>query len=254
MLKFDCKYRDDAGFSLLEVMVTISLLLGLVVAVAAMLRSSVEVKVALARDARITNRLSLAVSRVAWDIEHAFVIGLNDTPRGGSERRFKTIFKIDKNSDRDKLFMTITGNVQGEVGAPVGDAAFVVYELRDSKNTPGRRDLYRGAVPANREDLKEDPPMRMLAKNIKTFKVTPWRGDDWSNDRWDSSRGEWRDRMPAMVKLEIETWNEDDDIPSDDEREKADESNVVAVKTIIAIQQARGMKEMKQGSNTVRWY
>jgi prepilin-type N-terminal cleavage/methylation domain-containing protein len=243
-----------AGFSLLEVMVTISILLGLVIAVSAMLRSSVEVKVALARDARITNRLSLAIAKVSWDIEHAFVIGLNDTPRGGSERRFKTIFKIDKNSDRDKLSMTITGNVQGEPGSPVGDTAYVVYELRDSKHSPGRRDLYRGSVLANRDDLKEDPPMRMLAKNIKTFRVIPWRGDDWSTDRWDSSRGEWRDRIPAMVKLEIETWNEDDDIPSDNETEKTDDSNLVVARTIIAIQQARGMKELKQGSNTVRWF
>ena len=250
----DQNRHKAAGFSLLEVMITISILLGLVVAISAMLRSSVEVKVALARDARITNRLSLAIAKVSWDIEHAFVIGLNDAPRGGSERRFKTIFKIDKNSDRDKLSMTITGNLEGEPGSPLGDAAYVVYELRDSKNSPGRRDLYRGAVPANRDDLKEDPPMRMLAKNIKTFKVIPWRGDDWSNDRWDSSRGEWRDRMPAMVKLEIETWNEDEDIPSDDDKEKTDDSNVVVAKTIIAIQQARGMKELKQGSNTVRWF
>jgi hypothetical protein len=109
-------------------------------------------------------------------------------------------------------------------------------------------------VAANRDDLKEDPPMRMLAKNIKTFRVIPWRGDDWSTDRWDSSRGEWRDRMPAMVKLEIETWNEDDDIPSDNETEKTDDSNLVVARTIVAIQQARGMKELKQGSNTVRWF
>jgi hypothetical protein len=60
--------------------------------------------------------------------------------------------------------------------------------------------------------------------------------------------------MPAMVKLEIETWNEDDDIPSDNETEKTDDSNLVVARTIVAIQQARGMKELKQGSNTVRWF
>jgi prepilin-type N-terminal cleavage/methylation domain-containing protein len=248
------KIRKDFGFSLLEVMVTISILLGLVVAVAAMLRSSVDVKVALAKDARITNRLGLAISRITWDIEHAFIVGLNDTPRGGSQRRFKTIFKVEKSSDRDKLSMTITGNLRGEPGAPAEDTSYVVYELRDSKLSPGRRDLYRGAMSANRDDLKDDPPMRILAKNIKTFRVIPWRGDDWSSDAWDSSRGEWRDRLPAMVRLEIETWNEDDDLPSSDDQDRAEDSNIVAVKTIVSLQQARGMKELKQGSNSVRWF
>ena len=129
-----------SGFTLLEVMVTISILLGLVIAVATMLRSSIDVKVALARDSRITNRLGAAISRVAWDIEHAFVVGLNDTARGGSERRYKTIFKIEKSSDGDKLSMTISGNVHGEPGSPVGDTSFVVYELRPSK-TNSRRDF-----------------------------------------------------------------------------------------------------------------
>lgn len=242
-----------SGFTLLEVMVTISILLGLVIAVAAMLRSSIDVKVALARDSRITNRLSTAISRVAWDIEHAFVVGLNDTPRGGSERRYKTIFKIEKSSDGDKLSMTISGNVHGEPGSPLGDTSFVVYEMKPSK-TSSRRDLYRGATPATRDDLKENPPMRLFAKNIKSFRVIPWRGDDWSSDSWDSSRGELRDKMPAMVKLEIETWNEDDELPSDDETELARDDNIVLVQTIIAIQQARGMKESKQASNTVRWF
>ena len=248
------KLRAQQGFSLLEVMITMSILLGLVIGVASMLRSSIDVKMALARDARITQRLAMAMSRVAWDIEHAFVVGLNDTPRGGSERKFKTIFKIDKNADRDKLSMTITGNVSGEPGAPDGDTVYVVYELKDAKDSPGRRHLYRGVATATRDDLKEDPPMRLFAKNIKTFKISPWRGDDWSSDRWDSSRGEWRDRMPAMVRIEIETWNEDDDIPSGNTSEQSADANVVSAKTIVAIQQARGMKELKQPSNTVKWY
>jgi len=249
------KYSNDtAGFSLLEVMITISILLGLIITITTMLRSSIDLKVSLAREGRITHRLSAVISKVAWDVEHAFVVGLNDTPRGGSERKFKTIFRIDRSSDRDKLAMTITGNVQGEPGAPVGDTAYVVYEIRDSKNTPGRRDLYRGVMSANRDDLKEDPPMRVFAKNIKTFRISPWRGDDWSTDRWDSSRGEWRDKLPAMVKIEIETWNEDEDLPEEKKDEMTSDNNVVLLQTIVSIQQARGMKELKLGSNTVRWF
>lgn len=242
----------QSGFSLLEVMITMSILLALVVGVSAMLRSSIDVKTALARDARITNRLSTAINRLSWDIEHAFVVGLNDTARGGSERRFKTIFKIDKSGDTDKLYLTTTGNTPGLPGVPDSDTAYVVYEVKDAPDSPGRKHLYRGVSLATRDDLKEDPPMKIFVRDIKVFRLIPWRGDDWSTDRWDSGRGEWRDRIPTMVRIEIETWNEDDELRP--EETDASAASTVAVKTVVAIQQARSMKEIKQPSNSVRWY
>ncbi len=243
---------NQSGFSLLEVMITMSILLALVVGVSTMLRSSIDVKTALARDARITHRLSTAINRISWDIEHAFVVGLNDTPRGGSERRFKTIFKIDKSGDTDKLYLTTTGNTPGFPGMPDSDTAYVVYEVKDAPDSPGRKHLYRGVSLATRDDLKEDPPMKIFVRDIKIFRVVPWRGDDWSTDRWDSGRGEWRDRMPTMVRVEIETWNEDDELRS--EALDSSAATTVAVKTVVAIQQARNMKELKQPSNSVKWY
>ena len=254
MRRFDVPKSSSPGFSLLEVMLAISILLSLVIAVATMLRSTIDLKMSLARDSRITHRLTVAMTRVAWDVEHAFVVGLNDTPRGGSERQFKTLFKIDKSGDNDKVSMTITGNINGVPGAPEGDTAYVVYEVRDAQDSPGRKHLYRGIATATRDDLKEDPPMRIFVRNIKTFKLSTWKGDDWSTDRWDSARGEWRDKLPHMVRIEIETWNEDDEIPRENPQDPTGDGNVVGVKTVVAIQQARGMKELKQPSNTVKWY
>jgi prepilin-type N-terminal cleavage/methylation domain-containing protein len=245
----------EQGFSLLEVMITMGILLALVVGVSSMLRSSVDLKMSLSRDARITHRLSLSMTKVSWDIEHAFVVDRNDSSRGGFGRHFKTIFKIDKVGDTDKLYMTITGNVAGAPGATPGDTAYVVYEVRDAPDSPGRKHLYRGISAANREDLKEDPPMKIFVRNIKLFKVSPWRGDEWSADQWDSSRGEWRDRpLPKMVRLEIETWNDDDEIPREGTADQSADNNVVGVKTVIAIPQARGMQELRQPSKTVKWY
>lgn len=243
------------GFTLLEVMITMFIMLGLVVGVASMLRSSIEVKQALARQARITHRLSLAANRLTHDIEHAFITGLNDEHRGGANRRFKTIFKIDRGSESDKLFLTTTGNRPLRKNANQGDTAYVVYEVRDAKDAPGRKHLYRGSSPLVLDDLKTDPPMHLFVRNIKSFRVVSWNGSDWVNDRWDSSRGEWRDKLPAMVRLEIETWSEDDnevttDSPSDNSQDRSTEF----VKTVIRLQNARFMKELKQGTSTSKWY
>ena len=137
----------------------------------------------------------------------------------------------------------------------MGDTAYVVYEVRDAADTPGRRHLYRGISSATREDLKENPPMSIFVHNIKTFKISPWKGDDWSSDQWDSSRGEWRDRpLPKMVRIEIETWNDDDEIPRQQNADQTPDDNVVGVKTVVMIQQARGMQELRQPATSVKWY
>ena len=57
-----------------------------------------------------------------------------------------------------------------------------------------------------------------------------------------------------MVRVEIETWNEDDEIPRENVSDTGGSDSVVGVKTVVFIQQARGMKELKQPINTVKWY
>jgi len=230
-----------------------SILMALVVGVASMLRSSIDVKQALARESRITHRLSLAINKITRDVEQAFITGLNDEHRGGANRRFKTIFKIDKSGGSDKLYLTVSGQLPNRKDSQQTDAQFIVYEVRDARDSPGRKHLYRGTSPLVLDDLKADPQnMRVFVRNIKSFKLRPWRGDDWSDDRWDSSRGEWRDKLPQMVRIEIETLAKDDNEapqPGD-----PPESGVESVKSIVRLQNARFMKEIKDINSSVRWY
>lgn len=236
-------------------MVTMSILVGLVIGVASMLRSSIDVKQALVRESRITHRLSLAMTRISLDIEHAFISGLNDEHRGGAGRRFKTIFKIDKGGETDKLYLSAAGHRPLRRNSHEGDTAYVVYEVRDAKDAPGRKHLYRGVSPLVLEDLKTDPPMKLFVRNIKSLRVIPWRGDEWSSDRWDSSRGDWRDKLPQMVRVEIETWSEDDEEAVQDSQAAAkSEGDTVNVKTVVRLQNARFTKEIKQPSSSMRLY
>lgn len=249
------RMKQQSGFTLLEVMVTMGILMTLVVGVATMLRSSIDVKQALARESRITHRLSIAANKISNDIEHAFITGLNEDQRGGAGRQFKTLFRIDKTGESDKLYMSITGYRPLKASAYRSDTAYIVYEVKDAKDAPGRKHLYRGVSLLTRDDLKDDPEMHIFVRNIKSIKVIPWTGDGWSNDRWDSSRGEWRDRMPHMVRLEIETWNEDDhEVTAESPADDRSAGNTVSIKTIVVIQQARQLKESKTPPSSPRWY
>jgi type II secretory pathway component PulJ len=245
--------RNEAGFSLLEVMITITILMGLVMGVSNLLRTSIDMRQGLSENARVNHRLSSAMQRISWDIEHAFVVGINDTNRGGSERRYKTIFRIEKQSESDKLSMTVVGNQPNRPNANESDSAYVVYELREAKDVPGRKHLYRGVAPMIQESFSQDPQMRIFVRNIKTFKISGWRGDDWATDRWDTTRSDTRDKLPKMVRIEIEAWADDPQSASDVSGESST-VQTVAVKTVVMIQQARLSKDVRQPLSTARWY
>ncbi len=246
---------NQSGFTLLEVMITLSILLALVMAISSMLRSAIDLRERLSVNSRVTHRLSLAMAAISYDIEHSFITGVNDESRGGANRRFKTIFRIDKNSESDKLWLTMMGRMQSKKDAGTGDTAFIVYEVRDSKEIPGRKHLFRGISTLTLEDLKVEPEMKLFVRNIKTLKVIPWRGDDWSNDRWDTSRGETRDKLPQMVKVELETWGEgDDEVTENTTAEQRRDDNIVRLKTVVRLQQAFGMKELKEPNSSMRIY
>ncbi len=108
MAKFAMNHsKKDAGFSLLEIVITIGILMSLTIAVASMLRSGFDVKAGLSQKSKVSHRLSVAMQRVANDIQHSFFVSTKSSHKNGIGRQMKTIFKIDKiGAKGDKLLLT----------------------------------------------------------------------------------------------------------------------------------------------------
>jgi hypothetical protein len=122
------------------------------------------------------------------------------------------------------------------------ERAYIVYAVRENTKT-GLLELQRGVDPRISAEFKEDPPMRTVLTNVKSFEVTPWRGDDWIKDRWDSSQGEWADQLPAMVKVRVVIGEKDQASSTADE----------VYQTVVYLYSALGFVEPRQGASTVRW-
>jgi len=238
------------GFSILEVIITISILLTMTMAVTMMLRAGFEVRTGLAQKARVSHRLNVAMAQVVKDLEHGLVISANDQVRSPTERSVRTTFRIEQGSDSDKLALTTLTHRPITANSHTGDQVYVVYEVKDAQDSPGRRHLYRGEINVAASDLKEDPPMQLLARNIKRFKVVAWRGDDWLKDRWDSNRGDTRGRMPRMLRVEMTTWNVDP-LPGENPDPASDE-DVTNVGTVVQPPLALGFADLKQAMSTMK--
>ena len=257
------KFHDRngrAGFTIIEIMISISILLSLTVAVVVMMRSSIDVRQALSIQSRSVRQLNYAMEMISRDIEHAFVLSSTDQIRMPIERNFKTIFRVDPAGDSDKLSLTTMANQPVVANMMEGDQGYVVYELKDAEGRPGEKDLHRATASIATANFREDPTSNMILQNVKSFKVIAWRGDDWLRDRWDSSRSDTRNKLPKMVRIEIaafvDTAGTPFGIPADqgsgsDSTQKA---ATFEVKTIVVPALSSGMAELKQPVSSIRWY
>jgi len=241
----------QAGFSLLEVVITIGILMTLTIGVASMLKSGFEVREGLGERAKTLHRLSVVVGRLSDDLQHAFLVSQKDQIRGGIDRNMKTVFRLEK-SLGDKLSLTTMTHRPLQISANESEFTFVVYQLKDSKEAPGRKDLYRAETPVVPLDLKEEPPTKLLARGIKTFSLECWTGDRWSKDAWDSARSDTRNIMPKMVRLTIEAYlHERSGIQGSDATTLDDA--VMAINTVVFLNNAIDFVEMKEPDKSIRW-
>lgn len=240
------------GFSLIEVVITIGILMSLTLAVASMLRSGFDVKAGLAQKAKVSHRLSVAMQKISDDVQHTFFVSTKSSFQNPIERKMKSIFKIDKNGSKgDRLNLTTKTHRAIVRGKFESDLTYVVYEIKESKDVPGRSHLFRGEFPYIPADLRDDPPFRVLAKHIKTVTFEAWNGEKWSNDYWDTGRGDTRNLLPKMVKVTLEAWAEERE--PDDGKDETYDQTVETLSTVIFLNDSLDYADLKTPVKSIRW-
>lgn len=243
--------QASSGFTLLEVVISLLILASLTISVATMLRAGFEVERGLGQKAKVMHRLSNAMAHLSDDIQHTFFVSTKNQDKNGISRRTKAIFKIDDGRHGDKLQVTTKTHKPLMEGTHQSDLTYVVYELREAEDASGRTHLYRGDYGVIPENFREEPPMRILARNIKTMKIQPWNGRNWSDNGWDTKRREMRNKLPHMVKITIEAWVEDR--TDGDGRDESADKQTETLSTAVYLVEGQRFKEIKEGSSTIRW-
>ncbi len=237
----------QSGFYQIEVVISIGILMSLTVAVASMLRSGFDVKAGLSARAKVIHRLTVVMAKVGEDIEHTFFVSTKDTAKNGISRRTKGQFRIEKSSG-DKLFLTTKTHKTIIAGKFESDLTFVVYELKESKTTPGQKALYRDETPYIPEDMKEEPPLRLLADDIKNITFECWDGDKWTKEPWDTGRGDWRNKLPRLVRVTVEAWARDFE-----EGVAEDQQPTEMMMSVFYLSESWEYAELKEPAKTVKW-
>lgn len=232
------------GFTLLEVILSLAILASMTGAVSMLLKNSTTLKESISESGNVNHRLQFAISKIADDLAHAFMVKKTDF-----DRRTKAIFKIDKSNYGDKLSLTTFTHRPRRRHSKESDLTYVVYEVRKDDEANGMTHLYRGEAKRVPENFRQQLEMVVLARAIKSLKFTPWDGARWIDDRWNSNRSVYRHRIPHMVRVELEAFEVE-------ERERGDseEGSSVAVKTIVFNHFATNFSQPKSVTGPVRWF
>lgn len=244
--------RSMRGFTLIEVMITIVILTSIVMAVSTMLRGSFDIRAAVAEQSQITQRAGVAMYRIATDVQHAFHLSRKDQVRNGVDRSFKTLFRIEPRSEGDVFELTTMTHIPLTSGNNESTQTLVHYEIRKDPQISSRSNLYRSELPRVPLDFKDIPKGKLFARGIKSLHITPWIGDDWGKDGWDTGRRDFQNTIPQMVRIELEVWTTDLDPEQPDSTDQS-EASTIKLTTIIHPASSFGMEEIKSQTGTIRW-
>lgn len=242
---------QQSGYTLLEIIISISILLMMTFAVSSLMRSNIDMRFALAERAAVTHRSSLAMQKIVQDVQHSFIISSRDQIRNPGTRKNNGLFKVEVGSIGDQLWLTTMAKLPLVANNHESDTTLVVYKIEEDPEAIGRRRLMRGEAKRIPDDLREEIPLQLLASNIKSLRIWGWRGDDWSKETWDTTRSDWRNKMPYMVTVEIEAYETDPLLAS--QSKDSNEEPTAKVRTVVFLPLATGFEELRQQATTIRW-
>ncbi len=235
------------GFTLIEVILSIVLLVTLSLAALDVIRNTLNIKSSLGESVAVHQQVNTVMSKISMDLEHTFIIHTRKEGYNATERSTKTIF--DRRTDGSLRMTTMVRHPRVK-DAHESDQTLVVYELKSDEDRSGQKILWRGESKVIPEDLGADIPMVILMNGVKDFKVSLWDGNRWLDSRWNTNRSEFRNKLPHMVRVELEVFS----IPPENQEGK-DASELPTTKsvTLVHLPRAWGLKEHRPYSGSLKW-
>lgn len=236
----------EAGMTLLEIIFAVTLMMIMTFATASVLRNGLDMRFDLSQKAKVTHKVNVVMQRVSRDLQHAFIVPSNQAFSRRAE--IKSLFRVKPWDNSSELRLTSMAHEAIMSTVHEGDQSFIVYKIeRDSATN--RPVLYRGESPVVPQNFDEEIPMVRLASGIKGLKILVWNGDSWKEE-WDTSRSDWRDMLPKMVRVEVEAYMNE---PASEDEPLADNEPTTITRTLVYIPRSAANKEPKDPPKTLKF-
>jgi len=208
--------KPQNGFTLVEVLIVTLLLVGMAITTFTSVKTAIDSKKDIDFKTEILQEGRAVLAIMSRDISLAYYFIAEDfiwetpapptptptdykTPAPTAPKKQPVTFFQGKSNE---IFFSSKSHQRTFADIPENEMHFVTYQLDGKKLIRG--ESFRAVSPKDREDPSRFRLFTVL-DNINIFKLEYWddNASRWT-DSWDTERSEYRDRIPAAVRIEIE--------------------------------------------------
>lgn len=196
------KIAKKTGFTLIEVLIAIAILSGMVVAMVISTNQIMNSKEETEKLDDQSHSVFLALNRISSDLQMAFLVSGTDFL--GTTGEMKIAF-IGKEDQMNFASFSLARYFKGEQEFDYGE---VGYSIAASKNESREKSLYRREQKGFDITPEEGGISEPILENIRSihFQYYDSQKKEWLRG-WDTTQLDFSNRLPEMVKIEMEVEN-----------------------------------------------
>jgi general secretion pathway protein J len=193
--------RHPRGFTLLEIMIAISMTASIGALVAMYFSTSIKTKEIVESEAERYRMVRTAMNRMSREIGAAFVSARYDLKRYRDYNDRPTNFIGESN----RLLFTSLAHQRLYSDAKESDQMVVEYWIKSTQQKTGSRDdLYRRENPNVEDRMDRGGNEDILLEGVKRIEFAYWdpKKKDWDDD-WDTRKIDRKANLPTRVRITI---------------------------------------------------
>ena len=239
----------QAGFTLLEILLSMGILASMSVFAITAISNQLEIRNRLSGVNESQHALNSAMAHLFDDVRHAYVLNKADSVAANvSSRPVKPVFvgKADTAYFSAQNFNSLAAN------SPESNLAMVRYYVREDSKDTSKKLLIRVVDTVFKESIERAGTggEQILIRDLTDFKLTYWNGQDWTPE-WDTNSNDTSGKLPKMVKMKIVV-----NAPlSDDQKQKREldpnaskEIPTISLESIAYLLYSAGQTDVKEPS------
>jgi type II secretion system protein J len=249
-----CSGSYVRGFSLIELLLAISILASISVFAITMLGTQMENRNDIVRHNESQHVLHAAMTRIYEDLRHAYLPTQKDAIMGNASRR-KVPPVLRQRSD--SFYFTFQANRSFVRNTPVSNLGVVRYYTRKDPDNSRLTQLVRSLDTDMEENIEKSETSIdfVLVPDLKEFKVTWWDGSDFRSE-WDTDQSDTRGYLPKMAKIELSIYMEltnEEKVKLEEGSLSSDQRTVLSADSVVYLLYSKPFEQIKPKSSDYSW-
>jgi len=260
---------NQAGFTLIEIVIAIGILASLSLYAVTALTNQIETRNRLQQSNEVIHAAHAAMMRLTDDIRHAYMLSGNEEQAAlsNSDKVGRPMFVL---KDIPRLLLMTQAHQSLIANKPESNLAYAQYVVCPDPSAPsevckdrvsydGPKQLVRVVDPTITkvaDDSFISGVSQVLVNDLKELKFKAWNGQDFLSD-WNTERSDFGKKLPKMVKIELSVFMPKttplgavaDEENSGFERERAS----LTLSTIVYLMYTAGQADLKEAKAEPGW-